>query len=237
MRRTIFLTSLKTALLAVPLLAACGNNSTGSEVVVPPGGLTLPDCADGQLIAVDAQRNLSCTQALTAGLQTPDCALKPNSALNAYDGIIECMAKGSGSTNSDLRKAIDNVVSQTNNINNTINSLKGGGGSAKFCGTTTATTNGAIVGNGQTGVAGAAYLCQQVATCNKATAKMCTVYDMYHSVATGVITQGTNVTRGWVFMASWQNAIGTDPLAGQGDNCGGYTYPTSDRKWNGTQVA
>ena len=66
---------------------------------------------------------------------------------------------------------------------------------------------------------------------------MCTVYDMYHSVATGVITQGTNVTRGWVFMASWQNAIGTDPLAGQGDNCGGYTYPTSDRKWNGTQVA
>jgi hypothetical protein len=248
MRRTIFLTSLKTVLLAVPLFAACGNNSTGSMVVVPPGGITLPDCMDGQLIAVDANRNLSCTQALTAGLQVDDCAAVAAAAgdpagtvrvLNAYDGTIACMMKGSGSTNNELRKAIDNIVSQTATINNTINSLRSGGSAAKYCGLTAPTANGAIVGNGITGIAGAAYLCQQVQGCG-AGAHMCTVYEMVESVDSGTITAAQTIARSWVFMASWQHKDGTaaqiDPTAGLNDNCGGYTYPTADKHWYGTAV-
>ncbi len=240
MRRTIFLTSLKTALLAVPLLAGCGNNSTGSMVVVPPGGITLPECLDGQLIAVDGQRNMSCTQALTAGLAPPDCGASAGLVLNAYDGKLECMPKGNGTTNTGLRTVIDKVVSDTNTIEQTINSIKGGGASAKYCGQYTAAQNpnGAISGNGVTGVAGAANLCAQVAGCG-AGAHMCTVYEMYESVAAGHITAAMNIGQSWVHMSSWQhNGIAgqATPNNGLSDNCGGWTYPTGDLKWYGTTV-
>ena len=38
---------------------------------------------------------------------------------------------------------------------------------------------------------------------------------------------------------AWQNPLGANsqqPLAGMGDNCGTYTYPTNDRRWSGTAV-
>ena len=123
MRRTIFLTSLKTALLAVPLLVGCGGNTTIQPVVVPPGGITLPDCTDGQLIAVAADRTMSCTQALTAGLAPPDCSTVANSALNAYDGILECMPKGAGGTNAGLKTIINKVKMDTDTIETSITSI------------------------------------------------------------------------------------------------------------------
>ena len=236
MRRTIFLTSLKTALLAVPLLVGCGGNTTIQPVVVPPGGITLPDCTDGQLIAVAADRTMSCTQALTAGLAPPDCSTVANSALNAYDGILECMPKGAGGTNAGLKTIINKVKMDTDTIESTINQISGGGAAAKYCGQYTTPVNGAITGNnGVTGVAGAANLCQTVPACG-AGARMCTVYDMYNSVVFGSIP--ATLSASWVLMLSWQhNSTSQNPAAnGLADNCSGFTYPTGDKFWYGTTV-
>lgn len=240
MRRTIFLTSLTTALLAVPLLVGCGNNSTGTIVTVPAGGITLPDCLDGQLIAVDATRTMSCTQALTAGLAPPDCSVVANSALNAYDGILECMPKGAGGTNAGLKTIINKAASDTATIENTINSIKGGGATAKYCGQYnlggTNNPNGAITGgNGITGIAGAANLCAGVQGCG-AGAHMCTVYELYESVAAGTVTAAMNISQSWVHMSSWQWNGGNAANTGLNDNCGDWTYPTGDRAWYGTTV-
>ncbi len=238
MRRTIFLTSLKTALLAVPLLVGCGGNTTINPVTVPPGGLTLPDCLDGQLIAVGADRTMSCTQALTAGLAPPDCSAVANSALNAYDGILECMPKGAGGTNAGLKTIINKVKMDTDNIETSITSISGGGSSAKWCGQYTTPVTGAITGNNaKTGVEGAANLCSTVQGCGVG-AHMCTVYEMYEIAAAGGLP--ATVSRSWVYMQSWQhNEPGftkQQPGNGLSDNCAGFTYGTGDFHWYGTTV-
>ncbi|MBL9005726.1 MAG: hypothetical protein JNJ46_15830 [Myxococcales bacterium] len=243
MRRNIFLTSLTTALLAVPLLAGCGNNSTGTKVIVGPDGLEFEDCSDGQLIGVsmvNGARKTSCTQALTSGLAPPDCSTSPNLVLNAYDGKLECMPKATGGANTTVTNVINKVVSDTNTIEQTINSIKGGGAAAKYCGQYSAAQNpnGAISGNGVTGVAGAANLCAQVAGCGSG-AHMCTVYEMYESVAAGHVTAAMNISQSWVHMSSWQHngrAGQATPNNGLADNCGEWTYPTGDLQWFGTTV-
>jgi hypothetical protein len=102
---------------------------------------------------------------------------------------------------------------------------------------TATTTNGKITSGAALGVAAAATLCQQVEACG-AGARMCSVYDMYQSVATGAVTAAQNIPKAWVYMASWQfsGAGGADQYAGLSDNCGSFTYPTGDRKWYGTAV-
>ena len=236
MRRTIFLTSLTMA-LAVPLLSGCPGNSVGSMVVVPPGGITLPNCDDGQLIAVDGQRNMNCTQALTAGLAPPDCSAGQNLVLNAYDGKLECMPKATGGSNTTLTSVINKVVSDTATIEQTINSFKAGGSAAKYCGQYSAAQNpnGAISSNGVTGVSAAANLCSQVQGCG-AGAHMCTVYEMYESVASGTITSAMTISQSWVHMQAWQHNGGDTANNGLNDNCGGWTYPTADKAWYGTTV-
>lgn len=237
MSRTTLISSLKTVLLAAPVLVACGQGG-GAVVVIPPGGLNLPDCSDGQLIAVAANGDLSCTQPITNNFSPPSCPAGTH-ALNAYDGKVECMPKGNGMTGSDLRTTIDRVVSDTTKLENSITTLKGsGGGNARFCGLTSP-TNGAIKGNGITGVEAAAFLCKSAEGCGTG-AHMCTVYEMFESASSGTIGQNSTIARAWVYMAAWQHsakgAAQDDQYGGLADNCGGYTYPTGDKQWWGTGV-
>jgi hypothetical protein len=209
-----------------------------NKTPVPIGGITLPDCLEGQLIAVAADRTMSCTQALTAGFAPPDCNSVPNSALNTYDGILECMPKGSGGTNAGLKTLINKAKTDTDNIENTINQFSSGGAAAKFCGQYSAAQNqnGAITGNnGVTGVAGAADLCQTVQGCGTG-AHMCTVYEMYEIAASNGLP--ATVSQSWVHMQSWShNSASQIPTAnGLADNCSGWTYPTGDKGWYGTTV-
>jgi hypothetical protein len=230
MRKNIFVTSLKTALLALPLLAAC--KSPGTTLMFPTTGLTFPDCAPGQLISVGADKVLGCTQTLTTNLSPPSCPAKY--ALNAVDGNLLCMPVGTGSTNSDLQAAITNVITKTTSLQNQINNFGGGGGAAKYCGQTTGTTPGRITNNGAVGVAAASQLCNAVAACG-AGAHMCTVYELYESASAGVITQAQTISKSWAFMAAWNNGPGsTEPTAGMSDNCASFTYGTGDQAWRGT---
>jgi len=233
MRKNIFATSLTTALLALPLLAGCKGG--GTMIVIPPQGLTLPDCAAGQLISVGQDKVLGCTQALTTNLSPPSCPAKY--ALNAFDGNLVCMPVGTGSTNSDLQAAITNVVTKTTNIQNQITNFGGGGGAARYCGQTSGNTTGRILNGTAVGVKAAADLCSQVAACG-AGSHMCTPYEMFESVSANAITQAQTITKSWVYMASWQNfsATANEPTSGLNDNCGSYTYGTGDLEWRGTAV-
>ena len=240
MRNHVLVTSLRTALLALPLMAACGGNSAGGGVIVPPGGLTLPDCAQGQLISVGADRTLGCTQALTTSLSPPSCPAGTH-ALNATDGTLVCAAKGNGTTNTDLRAAIDNVSQKTTNLVNQVASFGGGGGSAKFCGLSPVqSANGAALSDGGAdGIPAATSICGKVAACGTG-AHMCSVFEMYESAASGVLNNNMDVALSWVYSASWSQEF-SDPAqsqagSGQSDNCGSFTYPTADRKWYGTAV-
>ena len=229
---------LKAWMFAPLLVVACGQEGAGGSGEY----VAVPLCSGpDQVLSTNQDGQLICKDLPAGAGALPDCK-KYSESLTSDGAKVFCTNRNNESAQS--RTALENLEKSEALIKEytTRISKLGPAGPpprAVYCGVTSGKTNGAIVGNGQTGVAGAAYLCQQVATCNKATAKMCTVYDMYHSVATGVITQATQLTRGWVFMASWQNfsSTATDPTAGQNDNCGGYTYPTADREWSGTQVA
>ena len=226
-----------------PILMGANDTNYGTsvnELIVN----ALPKCGDTEYLMYSAS-GLVCKPIVGTMLSVPDCN-KSGQLLTAtkVEGgtVFSCTDKGSESLDATDITTINTTYSTLTNLNTTLTQIEMAGGmrgtAAKFCGVTTGTTNGAIVGNGQTGVAGAAYLCSQVAACG-AGARMCSVYDMYNSVANGTITQATQFNRAWVFMASWQNfsSTATDPAAGQNDNCGGYTYPTADREWSGTQVA
>ncbi len=204
-----------------------------------PERLTFPDCLEGQLIAMGPDRTLSCTQALTSGLPPPSCSAS-GSVLNAYDGIIDCMPKGGGSTHADLRTAIDKAMLDTDAIETTIDALSGSG-AAKYCGQYTAATpgqnpSGAIAdASGITGVIGAANLCQTVSGCGKS-AHMCTVYELYEAAASGSLP--TTLPQAWVHMQSWQHndAAQVPTASGLADNCSGWTYGQDDKLWYGTTV-
>ena len=206
---------------------------------LPPGGVILPDCRDGQLIALDSQRTLFCTAALSGKLKLPDCSRVPGSVLNAYDGVVECMPAGAGGTSAGLKTTLNKVQTDTDYIETTLNQLSSqSGGAAKYCGQYSAAPNpnGAITGrNGVTGVAGAADLCQSVSGCG-AGAHMCTVYELFESAAAGTLP--ATISQSWVHMQSWQhNSAAQIPTAsGLADSCSGWTYGLDDKLWYGTTV-
>ena len=187
-----------------PILMGANDTNYGTsvnELIVN----ALPKCGDTEYLMYSAS-GLVCKPIVGTMLSVPDCN-KSGQLLTAtkVEGgtVFSCTDKGSESLDATDITLINTTYSTLTNLNTTLTQIEMAGGmrgsAAKYCGTTAASTNGAIVGNGLTGVAGAAYLCSQVAACG-AGARMCSVYDMYNSVANGTITQGTNVTRGWVFM-------------------------------------
>ena len=207
-----------------------------NKTPIPPRGLTLPDCTDGQLITRNMYGETSCTQIVTNKLKLPDCSRVPGSVLNAYDGIWECMPRGTGSTDAGLKTTLNKVKLDTDTIETTLDQLSGkSSAAAEYCGQYIATqnVNGAITGsNGVTGVAGATNLCQKVPGCSH----MCTVYELYESAAAGTLP--TTISQSWVHMQSWQhnNAAQVPMASGLADNCSGWTYGLDDKRWYGTTV-
>lgn len=240
MRKHTLVNSLKCALLAVPFMAACGGGANTGSVVIPAGGLVFPDCADGELISVGADKTLGCVPAPAGKLSPPSCLV--DQVLTAEGGQLKCVAKGKGGTDSTIAARIDAVNSQLMQINNTVNNLKAGsGGRAKFLGVTNAMTNGRISSGGQIGLGGAAAFCKaEYATATSP--HMCSVYEMYEAVATGQITQATALPNvgAWVYAEAWNkpqtNAASQEPNAGMNENCASYIYGTGDRGWVGTLV-
>jgi hypothetical protein len=241
MRKHTLVNSLKCALLGAPFLVACGGGLNTSPVVLPAGGLVFPDCADGELISVGADKTLGCAPAPTGKLTPQNCLT--GQVLTSENGTFKCVAVGNGTTDATIVARIMNAQSQLNQINNTVNNLKaGGGGRAKYLGIT-GNTKGRITSGNKVGVSAAAELCAGAFN-GSPTAHMCTVYEAYEAVATGQIKDTDTIGKAWVYMVGWNNPGGSAPTpsnqegdAGMSDNCGSYTYPTGDVRWTGTAFA
>ena len=232
-------TSRLAALMFAPLLAAaCGQENAGGSGEF----VTIPLCSGpDQVLSTNKDGQLICKALPPGAAALPDCR-KYSEALTADGTKVFCTNRNTESAAS--KTALERLEDSENLIKEyqtKINSLGGPSGPAPravYCGQYSAAqnSNGAISDNGVTGVFAAATLCRKVATCNPTSAKMCTVYDMYHSVATGVVTSAMTITQSWVHMNSWQHNGGDTANNGLNDNCGGWTYPTADKAWYGTTV-
>ena len=224
-----------------PVLMGADNSDVGSIASALKVN-NLPICADNQYLTYSGG-GLACREVVGTMLNVPNC----NGKLLTYTkgseiGVYTCTDKGDGSLSSSEINLITTTYDKLLTFKTIIAGLTPGmkGTAATYCGQYTAgqNPNGAISGNGVTGIAGAANLCSQVPTCGSG-ARMCTVYDMYNSVALGKVTAAMTIGQSWVHMSSWQHngrAGQATPNNGLADNCGGWTYPTGDLQWFGTTV-
>lgn len=216
------------------------NNSIGSlqnELIAT----TLPKCAENEYLTY-ASGGLTCI-ALTGGtVSVPDCTGNGGQLLtfttSGEFSKFTCTDKGATALSTTDITTVNNLYQKLVTLGTDLTTIEKSPrqSAAIWVGNTDAKTNGAIASNGNTGIAGAADMC---ASKFGAGAHMCTVYDIYTSVAVGKLSSQTEqAQKAWVYQASWNTpsglGSGTDPKAGLGENCGGYTYPTGDRAWFGT---
>ena len=231
-------TKLVYALALAPLLMG------GADIAQNTSELSLtespPKCTDDQFLVYRGGA-LACEAVMGGSVNVTDCKT-PNQLLT-FSSVGEfakysCTDKGSLQLNQTDIDRINMMESTLTLIGTDINAIKAGGkGSAPvYVGVTDTTVNGAMdSGNGQNpkGLASAATLC---AAKFGQGAKMCTVYDIYTSIALGsnLLKPGTDVAmNAWVWQSSG-NRGGTEPTANIGENCAHYTYGTGDQGWQGT---
>ena len=225
-----------------PLLMGADQYASNVEALIVN---SLPQCADSEYLTYTAN-GLGCTTIQGGSISVPDC--KTSGQLLTYTmsgeiGVFSCTAKGSESLSATDITTINTKFTDLTNLNTQIINIEKNPSApaAKYCGQSPQQVqNGAALSDGGAdGIPAASSICSKVATCGTG-ARMCSVYDMYNSVATGVINNGADVPKSWVYQASWSQEF-ADPSqsqggSGQSDNCGGFTYPTADRKWYGTAV-
>lgn len=223
-------------LLLLPLVVGCPSRPPPD----PPSyqGLVLPNCQPGQLLSIGPAREAFCVTVLTQDLPPSVCPSGTH-ALNAVDGQLTCVAKGTGVTNAELAASISNVMTKVAQQDSLIHLFQGG--SARYCGQTAGRYSGRFINGATVGIHAARSSCEQIASCGS-NAHLCSVYEMYQSVATGAITSAMTLGKAWVYMASWaqefsdSSGMENEPGAGLADNCGGYTTADSTKKWYGTAV-
>jgi len=230
------------ALPFVVLLSACGGGTT-TGAVIPEGGLVFPDCKDGQLLGIDANRGYVCVSVATTTSAAPVCTT--SQALTVEGGALKCVEKGTGSTTTELGNQITALEAKYTNLNNKVNDLKTPSGvGSQFVGLTDVKFSGKIVGptNQVVGVGGATDACKVKFG---AGAHMCTPMELYLSAATGnpAFTKDTTMAQAWVYMIGWNRNLGVsgvgspaseDDYAGLGENCGAFTQGDSTKGWVGT---
>lgn len=237
-----------TSSFAVPflvLLAACGGSTT-SGAVIPEGGLVFPDCQDGQLLGVDANRGYVCVSVSGSTATAPVCT--STQALTVEGGALKCVEKGTGSTTTELSTQITALEKKYTDLNTKVNDLKAPSSTGSlFVGLTDVKYAGKIIGptTQAVGINGAVEAC--VGKFGKG-AHMCTPFELYGSAAARhpAFTKDTTMPQAWVYMIGWNRNLGIggvpsaqaeDDFAGMGENCGSFTQGDSTKGWVGTVAA
>lgn len=218
--------------LAAPLLM--GADSVGSRV----SALSLPACADSEYLVFNKSAGGFVCQKLSGGTASvPNCAGKLLTVGGSGElRSLACTDKGSATVSQATLTKITALEDSLKTVGTKVTTIETSPVSAAsyYAGATKFVTNGMITdANGNVGVTGAANKCVEEFG---AGAHMCTVYELYQSVAAGKLTPQMTVATGWVYMASWSTptASPTEPFNSLNDNCAGYTYKTADQKWTGT---
>jgi hypothetical protein len=189
-----------------------------------------------QILSTDGAGQLICKD-VVAGL--PSCR-KYSEALTSDGQLLSCTPRNN--EDSSITTALNNLEASEPLIRDyALRVPKLRNARAVYCGQTAAQPSAAFSDNGLSGLAAAASLCSKVSACG-AGARMCSVYDMFYSVASGAIKQTDFFNKAWVYQASWalefadMSLRNRDYGRGLADNCGGYTYGSGDRGWYGTAV-
>jgi hypothetical protein len=240
MRANNRVNSFKYAFVLAPLLAAgCGGSGGTGGTISLPGGLTFPDCTEGQLIGTDNSGKLSCLNAPSGKVDFPS-SCGTNQAFNSDGSTVTCVDKAVGGGTNPLNTKIDTLIKTTDDLTTKATAIKNGSGKVPtFAGVTDVTTNGnmAAVAGVDNGLAGGTKLCTDK---YGAGAHMCSMNEIYMSAVQGVINSTKNiVSKAWIWAPSWTSPLGTgfNGTLGYGDNCGTYTYPTGDKQWSGIAVS
>lgn len=231
------------AWMLAPLFGvACDLGKVPFEEWYPGSFPDSPRCqGSDQVLSSDKTGQLVCKRLPPGAAALPDCK-KYSQALTSDGTDLFCTDRNNeAQPTRDALDALEQSEILIREYQIKINSLGGPVSPAPraiYCGQYSASpnSNGAISDAGLTGVAAAASLCRKAPGCSSSKAKMCTVYDLYYSAATGKLP--ATVLQSWVFMASWQHNNPAQVPTGQGlaDSCSGYTYGQDDKLWYGTTV-
>ena len=213
-------------LSAVALSAACDG----------PPALTLPrSCPPGQILfRTETQWICSPPPVLAAPKQDPLCAKLlaapvPNQVLSSDGNTLSCTTVdyGIGERLGRAQTALGTMADKVSRIE----VLHDGLASSRYRGVTTATSSGAIKSPAnEQGLVGATTLCAAAYSGSH----LCSMPELYDSVARGVIGKDTRIPKSWIYFPSGYAAGGaSQPLDGVADTCAGYTYGLDDRGWSG----
>jgi hypothetical protein len=219
-------------LVLAPLVAACPGGPVVNEVVLPQG-LTVPDCAAGNLLGTDKDGKLTCLTPPSTNVVIDTC--KDDQVLNSDGTKLSCVDKAKGGTENPQNTRITTLTTKVEDLTKTATNIGASGGSvALYLGNSTATTKGNFLKAGDdNSLVSAAKMCE--ATFPGKSAHMCTVEEIYTSVVKGKITSAMTIPKAWVYMTEIYNPVAgaTDPNYSFGNNCASYNYPTADQKWTG----
>jgi hypothetical protein len=220
--RTLRSAASRTALAGILFFIACNS------------GPALPKCEDGQGLGVDASGKIFCKPAPEGQLQLPSC--NPDTEALTTDGLtLRCTRRDA--PDGDPVAALTQLLMLSvaaNDMSSSLNKYKGASRHATLAGITTATTMGRITSGLNIGLAAAAQQC----SAQFPGSHMCTVYELYESVAAGKLTATSAMASAWVYFPAWNMSVptGENPEEGVGDNCAGYSYPLAARGWRGVRA-
>jgi len=189
-----------------------------------------PACGDNQVLTNRAGV-LKCVDVVPPPPAYPTCGA--TQGLTVIDGVLTCVDTVQPSDISIIDNSIQDLESRTSNLAQLLSSLQTqvnniNPGISVYFGQTH-NTKGNIVDQGLHGIEAATSLCKKVAGA-KDSAHMCTVEELYLSVASGSLKTSQTLQKNWVY------ATGSDGAEGLNQNCGGYTYDLPDKVPYGTAV-
>ena len=192
-------------------------------------------CSPAQILATDSQARLvcvtapngtasppSCTTALTSDGQKLLCA-PVNTASDKDQNVIPALEQLDGAAHDiEIQSQFPSQPAKP---------------AASYVGLTTRANSGDFYSPGQAaeGVGASASLC--VNDFGQG-AHLCTMDELYQAVVNGALKATDTIPPSWVYMPNWNiPIIGAEtPLQGVADNCGGYSYQLSSRRWRGIAV-
>jgi hypothetical protein len=186
-------------------------------------------CGSEQILGADGSGHQICVVAPNGAVTPPKC---PEALTSDGRQLLCASLNKSVDRDADVRAAVGQLETATDHIQRRLTpSIELGTyvGNSKF------TTNGLIVSDNQVGIIAASAVC---ASQFGAGAHMCVMDELYQAVIDGRLGTADTIPLAWVYMPNWNSPEPNpvEPLRGQADSCGGYTYPTASRNWRGILV-
>jgi hypothetical protein len=174
-----------------------------------------------------------------SGLTKCEGQLITNTGAGGEFKTLSCTPKGSASISSTDINRVNTLKTNVDTLSTTVNNLTVASPSrGYYFGLSTVQPANAMlfVAGNDYGAASGNALCKSTA---RPKAHICTVYEIYASVAAGKNMSTLAGVNAWVYNSSW-NKVAVNPAdadRGIAESCGGFVYSSNDTAWQGTMVS